>query len=151
MKSKDNLLYGLALALLGLSPVSTWSALGSGTDNSLYALAVSGSDVYAGGHFTRGGGTRANFIASWNGTNWSVLGSGMNDSVRALAVSDDNLYAGGFSPRREASRPEELRNGMGPPGAPWAPNTAIITDDGVKKSATVPATNDPQFFRLRRP
>jgi len=33
----------------------------------------------------------------------------------------------------------------------WAPNTATITDDGAKKSLLIPATNDPQFFRLRRP
>jgi len=35
--------------------------------------------------------------------------------------------------------------------ASWVPNTDTITDDGAKKSVTHPATNSPQFFRLRRP
>jgi hypothetical protein len=70
-------------------------------DNAVYALAVSGSDMYAGGDFTHAGGVAANLIAKWNGTSWSALGSGMNatgfsPSVRALAVSGTNLYAGGY-------------------------------------------------------
>src|SRR5437867_8965131 len=58
-------------------------------------LAVSGSDLYAGGNFTSAGGLPAANIAKWNGSSWSALGSGMNDSVHAVAVSGDNLYAGG--------------------------------------------------------
>ena len=42
------------------------------------ALAVSGSDLYAGGSFTTAGGSAANRIAKWNGSGWSALGSGMN-------------------------------------------------------------------------
>src|SRR5687768_9578103 len=79
-----------------------WSALGSGISGgnlkpigACYALAVSGSDLYVGGHFTRAGGTQAYHIAKWNGTNWSALGTGVSDSVYALAVSGSNLYAGG--------------------------------------------------------
>ena len=60
-----------------------------------YALAVSGSDVYAGGDFTTAGGSAANNIAKWDGSSWSALGSGMNSSVHALAVSGSDLYAGG--------------------------------------------------------
>src|SRR6185436_16075275 len=59
---------------------SRWSALGSGISGgdlkpigAPYALAVSGSDLYVGGHFTRAGGTPAHHIAKWNGTNWSAL------------------------------------------------------------------------------
>jgi hypothetical protein len=33
----------------------------------------------------------------------------------------------------------------------WVPNSATITDDGANKSVTLPATDSPQFFRLRRP
>jgi hypothetical protein len=77
-----------------------WSALGSGIEvgsvyQGIYALAVSGTDLYAGGDFTVAGGTAANNIAKWDGTTWSPLGSGMNGEVLALAISGTNLYAGG--------------------------------------------------------
>jgi hypothetical protein len=59
------------------------------------ALAVSGSDLYAGGDFTTAGGTTVNRIAKWNGSAWSALGTGMNASVYELVVSGSDLYAGG--------------------------------------------------------
>jgi hypothetical protein len=81
---------------------SSWSALGSGLDGNggfpyLFALAVSGSNVYAGGIFTTAGGTSVNNIAKWNGSSWSALGSGIpfGGNVSALAVSGSNVYVGG--------------------------------------------------------
>ena len=86
---------------------SSWSALGSGISappddpyfgGGVSALAVSGSDLYAGGRFTTAGGSPATNIAKWNGTSWSALGSGMGGDypyVNALAVSGSDLYAGG--------------------------------------------------------
>src|SRR5207247_2034491 len=67
----------------------------------VHALAVSGSDVYAGGAFTTAGGSAANHIAKWDGSSWSPLGSGIGGgsfpiSVRALAVSGSDVYAGGY-------------------------------------------------------
>jgi hypothetical protein len=56
---------------------SSWSALGSGMNGSVYALAVSGSNVYAGGSFDMAGGVAATNIAKWNGGSWSALGSGI--------------------------------------------------------------------------
>ena len=53
--------------------------LGLGDETTIvYALAVSGTDLYAGGYFTTAGGVAANYIAKWNGSAWSALGSGMN-------------------------------------------------------------------------
>jgi hypothetical protein len=83
---------------------SSWSALGAGMNGSVRALAVSGSDVYAGGTFTwvtnsGGAALRVNYIAKWDGNNWSALGSGMNFWVYALAVSGSDLYAGGWFAR----------------------------------------------------
>ncbi len=75
---------------------SNWSALGSGLNNWVEALAVSGNDVYAGGGFWMAGGIAANWIAKWDGSNWSALGSGMNNLVYALDVFGTNLYAGGY-------------------------------------------------------
>ncbi len=79
---------------------SSWSALGSGLNGAVYALAVSSSDLYAGGVFTtatNSGGVAINTyrIAKWNGSSWSALGSGLNNIVQAIAVSGSDLYAGG--------------------------------------------------------
>ena len=56
---------------------------------------MSGSDLYVGGGFTMAGGTAANHIAKWSGTNWAALGSGVDGIVFDLAVSGSDLYAGG--------------------------------------------------------
>lgn len=81
---------------------SSWSAVGNGTDAEVYALAVSGSDVYAGGTFTAvcgnaacTGNTTVNHIATWNGSSWSAVGNGTNGDVNALATSGSDVYAGG--------------------------------------------------------
>ena len=75
---------------------TTWSALGSGVDGTVQALAVSGTNLYVGGNFTTAGGVPANAIAVWNGSSWSALGTGVEyGSVSALAVNGNNLYAGG--------------------------------------------------------
>ncbi|HLB44799.1 MAG TPA: hypothetical protein VJK49_05380, partial [Candidatus Limnocylindrales bacterium] len=61
---------------------SRWSALGSNgagngaLNNTVYALAVSGGNVYVGGGFANAAGiAAADAIACWNGSNWSALGS----------------------------------------------------------------------------
>jgi hypothetical protein len=150
------------------------------------ALAVSGSDLYAGGYFTSAGGSAANYIAKWSGSSWTALGSGMNNYVNALAVSGSDLYAGGSfttaggkasayiaranlltlplpalsvlgsSTNVMVSWPSADTAGFGleqagalAPPASWVTNTASVTDDGTNKSVTLPATNSPQFFRLR--
>ena len=76
---------------------STWSALGSGTDGTVYALAFDSSGyLYAGGSFTAAGSVAANYIARWNGSSWSTLGNGTNGSVFVIAVDGlSGLYAGG--------------------------------------------------------
>ena len=79
---------------------SAWSPLGSGMSGEfgsgpVYALALSGTTLYAGGGFTNAGGTSANYLARWNGSAWTALGSGANAAVKALSVSGSNLYAGG--------------------------------------------------------
>jgi hypothetical protein len=81
---------------------SSWSALGSGASGlsqypypSVFALKVSGSDLYVGGYFTNAGGSAANCIAKWDGANWTTLGSGIKGQVQALAVQGSDLYVGG--------------------------------------------------------
>jgi hypothetical protein len=171
---------------------SSWSALGSGLGGDplrqkfVNAMAITGSNVYVGGFFTNAGGSRANWIAKWNGSSWSALASGMNSNVSALAISGNDLYAGGaftaaggklsayiaraYLPALPAL--SVLRSGadltlswpsadtagfaleqaaalITPPS--WLTNNAPITDNGTNKYVTLPATNDPQFFRLLRP
>jgi hypothetical protein len=64
--------------------------------STVYALAVSGTDLYAGFYFTTMGGVSANRIAKWDGSAWSALGSGMNDRVDALAADGaGHLFVGG--------------------------------------------------------
>jgi len=77
---------------------TAWSALGTGMDDGVYALAIdSAGNLYAGGYFTTAGGVSANRIAKWDGTAWSALGTGMNNYVNSLACdSAGNLYAGGW-------------------------------------------------------
>lgn len=74
---------------------ANWIGMGSGMNGTVWALAVSGGTLYAGGVFTTAGGNPANRVAQWNGTGWSAMGSGMNNTVFALAVSGGTLYAGG--------------------------------------------------------
>lgn len=74
-----------------------------GANDIIYALTTfddgDGVALYVGGLFTTVGGTEANRIAKWDGSNWSTLGSGANGPVRALTIFDDGsgpaLYAGG--------------------------------------------------------
>ncbi|MDR3668949.1 MAG: T9SS type A sorting domain-containing protein [Ignavibacteriaceae bacterium] len=83
----------------------TWSTLTSGASNGVnnivYAIAVSGTDVYMGGQFTLlgDGTTSANYITKWNGTAWSTLKSGssngVNSTVNVIAVNSTDVYVGG--------------------------------------------------------
>ena len=62
---------------------SAWSALGGGAQTYVTSLAVSGTDLYAGGLFTSvySPGTTpvhdTKKIAKWNGTRWSAPGGGL--------------------------------------------------------------------------
>ena len=91
-----------------------WAALssngagnGSIGNNTVFALAVIGSDLYVGGNFANVNNngtslTAADRIAKWDGGNWSALssngagnGSIGNNTVFALAVIGSDLYVGG--------------------------------------------------------
>jgi trimeric autotransporter adhesin len=83
---------------------NNWSALGSGINGWVNALAISGSDqLYAGGAFTTADGGATTNVVKWNGSRWSALGSGFDGpsdigspgEVKALVVSGNDLYAAG--------------------------------------------------------
>jgi len=90
---------------------TAWSALGSGMDAPVLALAMFDDDgpgphverLYAAGSFTTADGNAANGIARWDGSAWSALSTGVDGTIRALAVFDPDgrgpglprLYAAG--------------------------------------------------------
>ncbi|MFZ2630001.1 MAG: hypothetical protein WA081_07925 [Desulfosalsimonadaceae bacterium] len=77
---------------------AAWSALGTGMNNTVYALTLNAAGtLYAGGSFTTAGGLRVNRIAGWDGAAWSLLGAKINNTVYAIAVDAPAglLYAGG--------------------------------------------------------
>ncbi|MFY9609466.1 MAG: hypothetical protein WAU45_12730 [Blastocatellia bacterium] len=91
---------------------ANWSPVGGGVVGdsltaSINTISVSGSDAYIGGNFFAAGGTSANNIARWNGSEWSALGSGVEGClnsnpgfscspyVATIAMKGKDLYAGG--------------------------------------------------------
>jgi len=74
---------------------STWSAVGSGTDDIVHALKIFDGDLYAGGSFLNASGTPASYVARWDGSSWSALAGGLDYGVNGFAVSGTNLYVGG--------------------------------------------------------
>ena len=94
------------------SPVPGWHSLSSRglSHKMVFALAVVGSDLYAGGEFAQTGDgaiTDLGNIARYNTTTgtWHALSNqGLNDDVRALAVVGSDLYVGGTSQRRATGR-----------------------------------------------
>src|SRR5690606_23781407 len=82
---------------------STWSALGSNGasegvfNDTVYAIALNGPNVYTGGYFTHANingapQSAATYIAMWNGTAWVAPAAttptgALGDIVLAIAVS----------------------------------------------------------------
>jgi hypothetical protein len=79
--------------LVGMRPIglpkwdgSSWSALGSGMNNVVAALAVSGGDLYAGGYFATAGGKVSPYIARA-----SLLGVPVSAPTLSIAFSGADL------------------------------------------------------------
>ncbi len=82
----------LALLALAVAPWdgSAWSRMGTGVDDTVFALAVApDGSLYAGGAFTAAGGVQATRVARRDGTGWSALGEGLPEFVRSLVVAPD--------------------------------------------------------------
>jgi hypothetical protein len=82
---------------------TSWSAVGTGVNSTVNALAYDGSTpqkLYIGGSFTDFNGTNVLNIATWDGTTSSSLSSvGLNGGINALASdASGNIYAGGDFP-----------------------------------------------------
>jgi hypothetical protein len=76
---------------------NTWSALGSGTSDIVWALVVDTRDrLVAGGFFTFAGGVPAAYIAQWDGATWAPLGGGLSRPVTAVVQYGACLIAAGY-------------------------------------------------------
>lgn len=94
---------------------AAWSRIGNGVgpknrfgdEGRLYAIAVSGNNLYLGGEFVSMDGVAARNIARWDGAVWRALANGLadftweedglgdNGSVYSLAADGNSLYAAG--------------------------------------------------------
>ncbi len=126
----------------------SWSALGKGVSSSVYAIAINGTDIYAGGGFTSAGTsstgdcTNCKTIAKWNTLNssWSALGTGTATSgnVFAVAISGTDVYAGGsFTSVPDCSTPANCSRiaRYGAPSSPASPIT--VSGSGFADGGTL--------------
>lgn len=144
---------------------SSWSAIGTGTDNSILCLQVlPDGDLVVGGRFTQAGGGSANQIARWDGASWSTFGAGLAgmsgvalSTVIALAMPPAGpLFVGGtFATADGNACPNLARLGTTCPALsqtfgygcgtntlaitdlPWANGTFRATGTGLATTAVV--------------
>ncbi|MGZ4963228.1 MAG: beta strand repeat-containing protein, partial [Limisphaerales bacterium] len=65
------------------------------TTGEVVSLAISGTNVYAGGAFNISGATEVDSFAVWNGTSWSMVGGPADDSINAIIVTNNAIYIAG--------------------------------------------------------
>ncbi len=88
-----------------------WSALGSGINGTVRALAVHKGKLYAGGSFTSAGGNpNSNNVAAWDGSQWSNLDDGVTavgkvPLVASLLSTPQGLVAAGVFDQAGANSP----------------------------------------------
>jgi hypothetical protein len=91
--------HGIACSRVAKLAGGVWSAMGTGVNGPVYALArLANGDVLVGGSFTTAGGVTVNNIARWlaNGNGWTNLSTGTSGPVRAIQVlQNGNVIVGG--------------------------------------------------------
>src|SRR5207248_5482736 len=114
---------------------TNWSTFGSGMNNRVGALAVSGGQLYVTGSFMTAGGRISAFMARayLDLPVLSTLRSGTN-----LTISWPLSY-GAFGLQQNG----DVANSNG-----WSNAEYLISTNGAMKNATVPGTPGNQFFRL---
>lgn len=120
---------------------NSWTALSSGMNGAVRALVVSGSDLYVGGGFTMAGGKVAGYVAR------AYLPALPRLSIRPTATEVTVSWPSADTAEFTLEQSQTLDG----PAASWSALTASVADDGTNKWVTLPATNTPRFFRLRRP
>jgi hypothetical protein len=114
---------------------SSWSALSTGSDGTLLALAsatpanTNPSSIIAAGSFVDTlGSTPVGRIGVWNGVRWSALGAGFSDAVFAQAQFQGAAVIGGAF-RHAGSTPANAIARWD--GAVWSPFSQGITNAGA--------------------
>ncbi len=102
----------------------SFSALSTGFNLTVRAVAYYNDELYAGGSFSTAGGSAIPYLAKWNGTSWVSVGS-FNNRVEDLTVYNGELYIGG-----------EFTNGGGVTGA-----NRIVKYNGSTFSLVGPASS----------
>ena len=126
---------------------SNWTALGSNgagngaVNSTVFAIVVSGSDVYVGGQFSNAAGIpEADRIALFNGTSWSGLGSNgsgdgaLNSVVRSLAVGSSLFIGGDFANAGGVATADYV--------AAWGPLATYRPDGRIRKGSGNLVGND---------
>jgi hypothetical protein len=135
-----------------------WTALGTGitglnaqSSSIVFALAVSGTDLYVAGNFGAAGGVEINSIAKWDGSAWSALGSGTYQSVRAVAKFGPDIFAGGiFSDIGGVVSAKIARFGIPPPLSVVTAPLSKQVEKGGSFVFNVIATGDDLTYQWRR-
>ena len=112
----------------------SWSALGEGVNDGVWAITSWNNQVFIGGFFSEAGGEPATRIAAWDGENFSSLqgasGEGVSNPfspiVFSLAASESGLYVGG---QFNAAGGQEINNIAFWDGEEWFALGAIGTPD----------------------
>lgn len=75
---------------------TSWSQVGGGLNQHVWALKVYGGYLYAVGSFNYAGNIPASCIARWDGTSWSALGPEIFDNgISCIEFYNNELYVGG--------------------------------------------------------
>ena len=115
---------------------TSWTALRTGVEGPVFAIAVVGPDVFVGGDFDGAAGTTLGNVARWNGSDWAPMGLGASGPVYALAPGAGGIVAGGAFDRMIGAAEETARIARWD-GTAWQPlgGGVIGTYDEVRALA----------------
>lgn len=139
MSGKDLYVGGFGTLTIGRWDGGQWSTFAT-ANGAVRSLAAQGSNLYAGGEFTRINGVPVSSIAAWDGRSWSSLAGGITNRltpyVFSLAVEGTNLYAGGFFTHAGGTNANNIAHWD---GARWNPLGPGVSGDTLASSASVNA------------
>jgi hypothetical protein len=123
---------------------ATWNPTADNINNNgyVFAITISGSDIYVGGDFTNIGGLSRNFIAKLNNSTGAANVSwnpNANQQVRKIAISGSDIYVLGFFGNiggRNRQWLAKLNNTTGAADAAWNPDPNYNTPESIAISGS---------------